>query len=410
MTIPIAPVNIHPAILEGNATDGVALLISALQHKHALAQEQQKIDQAQQEFELHKKLVGSEIAGNEVVTAQKKQELKDRQDDLDAQRAAAAIVMGHFDALGDPQKFAEGISADPRIKDPKVLGYVMATEKGYLANLHEFSQANLTGAQATAATQANTNSAQVQAVLGKYGDRLSDPKVFPKAWGEVAAVDPAAAERLVSGFNATAGEWQSTQLHDGQLILVNRKTGEVKKTGINGGPTGGTSATNQKLKVGAIAALAAIDQMEALWRADPDATAKPTIGDLAQATLGKVGLGTSTRQRILGAKRAEFQMAATSFGHSWAGLLGGQRSMLLFQSVMDSRIPSTGAPRETRDAAMRHLVELKPILNDLISGKNLDITTLPGFKDAARILAASDAPDVPSDEDIQSFRNPPPEP
>lgn len=114
MTIPISPVNIHPA----NAPPAqppawVAVTLQAIQQGRDLGLAWEKFRQEQREFEVRKGLIGEQTEAVKLQNKEAQQKLKDREDALTAQGEAHRLYVGSLPR----RNFGETIAA---IKDARV--------------------------------------------------------------------------------------------------------------------------------------------------------------------------------------------------------------------------------------------------------------------------------------------------
>lgn len=99
---------------------GFQIVQLALQRRQELELARQELAQRREQFELHKKISGTQLAGMELENEKKKRELKAAEDDLVAQDEALRVFTGSLPQLGDPRGIGTVIAG---IKDPKVAGH-----------------------------------------------------------------------------------------------------------------------------------------------------------------------------------------------------------------------------------------------------------------------------------------------
>lgn len=128
MAIPIEPVSIHPQFVPNQGHPGIELLIKTLQQRQELDLAKKKNEREMQQFELQKKLVGSEIAGNDLVNEQRKRQLQAQTDDLLAQDTAHQLFAGNLPRVHDMQGWGEVIAG---VKDKAVGAHLMNYLKDY---------------------------------------------------------------------------------------------------------------------------------------------------------------------------------------------------------------------------------------------------------------------------------------
>lgn len=128
MTIPIQGVQIHPQFVPNTQPPGVELLLKALDQRHELDLARQKNAREMQQFELQKRLMGTEIAGNELVNEKRKRELKDQADDLLAKDTAHQLFVGNLTRIHDMRGWGEVIA---NVKDKDVGAHLMEYVKDY---------------------------------------------------------------------------------------------------------------------------------------------------------------------------------------------------------------------------------------------------------------------------------------
>lgn len=120
--IPINQPNIGTTgVLERpQVSPGLQLILQALQRRQELNLQRQKLVQDREEFELRKKIAGTQMEGMELENEKKKREFKEHEEDLAAQDEALRVYTGSLPQLGDSQGIGTVIAG---IKDPKVAGH-----------------------------------------------------------------------------------------------------------------------------------------------------------------------------------------------------------------------------------------------------------------------------------------------
>lgn len=123
MTIPIQTPQIGPtAVLPANGpleqiVSGFNVIQLALQKRAELQQAQQELAQRREQFELNRKLIGTQIAGAELDQEKKKRDMKAEEDRLVARSDALRIFTGSIPELNTPEGIGQVIAG---IKDPLV--------------------------------------------------------------------------------------------------------------------------------------------------------------------------------------------------------------------------------------------------------------------------------------------------
>jgi hypothetical protein len=129
MTIPIQTPQLgstgvaQPSSAVEQLASGFQLVQMALQRRAELQQAREALAQRREQFELHKKIAGSQLAGMELDQEKKKRDFKAQEDDLAAQDEALRIFTGGLTQAHDPQAWGTIIAG---VKDPKVAGHLMS--------------------------------------------------------------------------------------------------------------------------------------------------------------------------------------------------------------------------------------------------------------------------------------------
>lgn len=224
MTIPVSPVHINPQFIPNQQTPGMELLVRALEQRRELDLKKQKIQQEREQFELNKRLIGTEIEGAELLNAKRKKELKDAEDDLLAQDQAYQLWVGNLPRAGDMRQWGEVIAG---VKDKRVAGHLM----GYV---EDFFKAGAQQATATGTELRNDGmrrdldeDTQIQDVLGRFSQRSWNRNTIRQAIGQVVAINPQKAGQVASALNALLPDYQIQVNDDGTVAYIPRSPGET---------------------------------------------------------------------------------------------------------------------------------------------------------------------------------------
>lgn len=114
----IGPTAVVPA--HNAFASGFELVTLALQKRQELQQAREDLARKREEFELHRKIAGTQLAGMELDNEKKKRDFKTQEEDLAAQDQALQLYTGNLPQLHDARGIGEVIA---RVKDPKVAAH-----------------------------------------------------------------------------------------------------------------------------------------------------------------------------------------------------------------------------------------------------------------------------------------------
>jgi hypothetical protein len=386
MTIPAAPqIGSTGFIQQPGTAEQVAPLLQALAQRQRLDLARQELAQKQQEWEIQKRVLGTQAEGMELANEQRKREFQAQDEDLVARDQALQLYTGNLPRLGDSKGIGEVLA---RIKDPAVAAHFYEFVKEGIGLTQAQATASLTGAQATHQTAANTADTATQEILGRFGPQLQTERGQREAIGEVLATAGAeAAGRVASALNMGSGRYGHVVGPDGFLYITDSKTGQVRRDTT----VGQRPAQNQEaVRRGAQTLVDLLDEQTAvIERSGLSGSQNPTLAQMAQT--GRVlGISTEAVANILRNDPQQLtQMLKTRFAHNYVGLLPHSRSAanLLENLTQSYWAPAGSNPNLLRraEADRRHL---RQIMADLASGKLTDLSRIPGFADAAAAAAA----------------------
>ena len=121
MTIPITTPQIQPQLAPPQPT-AIQIITQALQRRQELQLAQQELAQRREQFELHKKLAGSELEGMKLQQEKQKREFQQQEDDLVARLEANQHYIASLPELDNTQGLAQVVG---RIKDPAVRAHFL---------------------------------------------------------------------------------------------------------------------------------------------------------------------------------------------------------------------------------------------------------------------------------------------
>lgn len=123
MTIPIQTPQIGTTGVVQPGPNLGELIVHALQKRQELEQARQELTQRREQFELNKKIAGSQLAGAELDQEKKKRDFKAQDEDLVAQDEALRIFTGGLAQANDPQAWGRIVAG---VKDPRVATHLMS--------------------------------------------------------------------------------------------------------------------------------------------------------------------------------------------------------------------------------------------------------------------------------------------
>jgi hypothetical protein len=126
--IPIQSVNINPQFVPNQGNPGLELLMRALQQRREIELRKKKLAQDQEQFELNKRIAGSQIEGQDLINAERKAKLKKEEEDTAAQDQAHQIFVGNLTRANDMAGWGEVIVG---VKDRAVGRHLMDYIKDY---------------------------------------------------------------------------------------------------------------------------------------------------------------------------------------------------------------------------------------------------------------------------------------
>lgn len=403
MTIPIQPVNINPQFVPNQQTPGMQLLLRALEQRQEIELRKKKLAQDQEQFELNKRIAGSEIEGQDIINAEKKRKLKEEEQDTAAQDEALQIFTGNLTRVDDMDGWGEVIAG---VKDRRVGKHLMAYITGLFGARGAEATARKTGAEATGLETANTADATVQRILTEMGPRLNTPRGQREAIASVAAAAGSeSANQLANAFNAGGGRYSHYAGPDGFLYIIDTKTGDVRQSKPVG-TRAGNMMSQEAIRRGAETIVELIDEGTALLRQDKDADIDPVLAHTAEGSrvLGMPLAGGANLLRT--DTQEQFRLIRTRFAHNYVGLLPHSRSAAnLLQNLTESYFAPSGSGKPNRATAQRDRLRLRAVMAQLAAGKLTDMSRIPGFAQAVQAAAAEGA-QVPAGAPGQTPPNP----
>lgn len=391
--IPINPVSIHPqfAATQQPQAPGLELLLQALQHRQELGIAKQKLTQAQQELELHKRIAGPEIAGQELENLKRKADLRDREDDLKAKDQALQLYTGNLPRLHDAQGIGEVIAG---IKDPLVASHFYEFLKSGIGITQAQSSADLTGQQVIGARQTNAADVATRDILGK-ADLTSEAGQRAAIRGVLQTAGPDEGAKIAQALNAGAGRYGHVVGPDGFLYITDSKTGAVRRDTVVGQRQGIGQVRLEAIKRSAATIVDLLDaQQEIVKGSGLEGSRNPVIAQmLADARVLGVS-GTAAANLFRSDPQQATNMLKTRFTHNYIGMLANARSSTpILENLSESYWP-VGVSDAVLRRANQDRQRLRAIMVGVRDGRITDLTRIPGFS-ASAAAAAAEGQNVP---------------
>lgn len=333
------------------------------------------------------------------------QDVADRAAQLDAATRANQIFthLAQTGAFGDPIAHAQ----DPTkgTPDQQAITNALAGENGMVVNAFQQHLAtygqNLAGLakaqqdkeQADAVARTNRINQAVDSVQAKYqGKDLTNPKLQGQYLSDLATVSPATAQTAATAFQKQEGDFAPVVGSNGEVYTINKRTGVVNRSGANVGPKGTMGAlTPQETAITAQQAVEAADGALALARQDPTAAVPSTAAAMLQGTAGKSVAGVPMggvaplAQRLMTPNQQRFQQYRNQFIVAATALMPKSRmSPSIMNTILGGYFSPAGSSPEARSQALQSLLNYRNQLAQLASGKPVNMTALPGFKETAQ--------------------------
>ena len=122
--IPIQPVSIRPELApQPEVSSGLRLLVSALQHRAELDLRRKDLERQWAQYELHKSIAGPQIEGQKLANKEKERELKDKEEDAEAENQALILYTGILPKLDSDEAVGEAMAG---IKDRRIAKHFSA--------------------------------------------------------------------------------------------------------------------------------------------------------------------------------------------------------------------------------------------------------------------------------------------
>ena len=326
MTIPVAPVSIHPQYVPPQQTPEVELLLQALQHRQALTIEREKLRQQQQQFELNKRLQGPALEATMLENMKRKRDLQEHDDDLKAQDQALQLYTGNLPRLHDMQGWGEVMAG---VKDPRIAGHLM----DYIKE----------GFQTAALEQRPT-----------YTLAGTSPE------GRAITLETRSGTFKMGGPILQRGGAMTSALRE-KILLGSRNAARAIRQAV---------------------ALVRHDPDANFKPVLSDIAGSAAESRIAEYIPGLKGAAGYARRRAMSANQNKFQNLLNIVAHNSVGLLPGSRqSLVLFQNLRDSYSTSAGDPPELRAQKLALLEDLGRSLEALAQGQDISLAHLPGFEE-----------------------------
>jgi len=243
LTIPIAPPNIGTTgvVEQPGAGQGLQLIALALQKRRELEQERQELAQRREQFELHKKIAGKQLAGMEIDQEQKLREMKAREDDLADRDEALRIWTGGLTQHNDPAAWGRIIAG---VKDDGVATHLMSrlSEMATLQNTQASAQGTDLRNQQT--VMGMEEDRQIHGIIQKLSNRPWDRRTISEAVGRVVAINPQKAGQVATALGSLLPDVAPHINDDGTVSWVPKAPGAVE-----GAPVQPARATDEQNKL-----------------------------------------------------------------------------------------------------------------------------------------------------------------
>lgn len=220
MTIPIQTPQIgttgvvqQPGIAEQIAP-GLQVVAMALQRRQELELARQQLAQKREEFELHKKIAGTQLEGMQLENEKKKRALVAEEEDLVAQDEALRIFTGGLAQANDMPAWGRIIAG---VKDPQVGAHLMSRiqEMAALRGQEASAQGAELKNQQTVLGMAEDR--QIHDVIQKLSGRQWNRQTVGQAVGRVVAINPQKAGQVATALNALLPDFQVVLNEDGTV-------------------------------------------------------------------------------------------------------------------------------------------------------------------------------------------------
>lgn len=380
-----APIVLPPQPGFGDSIQaGLAPLLTMIQHRRQLDIERQKIQQEQQRIDL----LGQQVKQAGEMDASRKQDLQsqieERTQQIEARQNAHAglnVATGIFGSL-QGRGLEPGQPAQPEVNGEPGLGFDAAAiqelakhaNKPYYGDLvtsfHKLLDENVTNQQKIALAKSETAQAGLDQARAEGEKRAKALDAWKQSEGQMtlgdalrsygADVSSFAPGVLAQRSQPAEGKFSKAGVSArGNLVTLNEKTGATTETKQPMLPTGGTTAkvTQEKVQLATSQALGGLDNAESRYKmlngkaADQTPWMAALAGGLASyGGKGEAGteLSESARQSRMASPQQLFQSDMNQMAHALSGLLGGQRSVYIYNSLLGTYRPHAGATDETR--------------------------------------------------------------
>lgn len=371
---------------------GFQLIQLALQRRQELEQKRQELLQRQEEFELNKKIAGTQLAGAELDNEKKRRDFKAQEADLAAQDEALKIFTGALPQVHDMNAWGQVIAG---VKDPAVGRHLMENIRGMFDLQNTQATGRKTAAEATGLETHNAADTATQGILQRYGaTKLATVPGQRAALAEVAALaGPERANELANAFNVGSGRHHLWAGPDGFLYDHDTKLGEVRQL-KSVGTKAGNALNQEAIRRGAQTIVELLDeQSRIIDAAGLKGSKNPSLAQVAQ-TARFLGIPTEGLANILRSNPQQVtQMLKTRFAHNYVGLLPHSRSAAnLLTNLTESYWAPGGSSDELLARAQQDRIRLRAIMAGVASGRITDLTRIPGFSDALKAAASENAP------------------
>lgn len=394
MTIPIQNVQLGATgfVQQPDVGQQLEVVAQALQRRQQIQLAKQKLAQEREQFELQKKIAGTELAGTELDNEKKRRDFKAQEQDLVDQDDAEKIFVGALPQAHDMAAWGQVIAG---VKNPGVGRHLMERIGEMFTLQGREATQRKTSADAAQVEAHNTADVATQGILQRYGaTKLATVAGQRAALAEVAALaGPERANQLADAFNVGSGRYQHYAGPDGFLYIIDTKTGDVRQSRTVGTKAG--NALNQEaVRRGAQTIVELLDeQSKIIESVGLKGSKNPSLAQVAQ-TARFLGIPTEGLANILRSNPQQVtQMLKTRFAHNYVGLLPHSRSAAnLLTNLTESYWAPGGSSDELLARAQQDRVRLRAIMAGVASGRITDLTRIPGYSDALKAAASENAP------------------
>jgi hypothetical protein len=230
MTIPIQTPQIQPPLAPPPPTagesvgEGLKVVAMALQRRQELELARQKLAQEQQQFEIQKKILGSQFEGQQLENEKKKREFKTQDEELAAEDQANRIFIGNLPTAHDMNAWGQVMA---NVKDPKVGAHLMAHIQGMFELQGKAGTAESTDLKNQQTILGMAEDRQIHGILQGLAGREWNRTTIGKVVGRIMAINPEKAGHVATTLNSMLPDYQIVLNPDGTVGYAAKQPGDA---------------------------------------------------------------------------------------------------------------------------------------------------------------------------------------